>query len=366
MSTDDVNPDFSEAFGRLKRDLKKSAEKLSRRDARFLVDMYYVVQDYRIRAASQRRTSEEEGEPHALISWVFSSFRQLESSIKAALGEFAMTYRTGRWLNAQYGIGPVISAGLLSQFDIREAETVGHFWSFAGLNPKLIWLGTDAAKKLLKDLGVSDKQPFTPEMMAKIAEVSGRRLDAIQDVYINGIDVITKTTKSHKKGEEGLAAWLAKRPWNARLKSLCLFRMGECFIKFNTRDECYYGKHYARKKAELVQHNERGDFAARAAAELESKEKRMRKDAKRLEHWRSGKLAPAHLDDMARRWAVKLLVSHLHEVMTWDYHGHAPRLPYIWQYGDPNHTPELFKPPHFNSETYLTDFGGKQLKEMLD
>ena len=43
-------------------------------------------------------------------------------------------------------------------------------------------------------------------------------------------------------------------------------------------------------------------------------------------------LSPAHLHARARRYAVKLFLSHFHEVMHWDYFQKAPPAPYIFEH----------------------------------
>jgi len=83
---------------RLARDLRASANLLTRAEARYLVDIYYTMQDYRIRAGNQKRASTEDGEPHALVGWAFDSFETMENQIKGALGNYAKASTPGRWV----------------------------------------------------------------------------------------------------------------------------------------------------------------------------------------------------------------------------------------------------------------------------
>lgn len=131
--------DTMELVMKLDRDLRFAARLLGRSQARTLVDLYYQVQEYRKRGANQERIAEEESEPNAVVAWVHDSMRRLEDNIRRALGEFAGAYRVGQWMQSLTGIGPVISAGLLSHIDIRKAPTVGHIWRFAGLDPTVTW-----------------------------------------------------------------------------------------------------------------------------------------------------------------------------------------------------------------------------------
>ena len=128
-----------EPIKRLNRDLKKAAKDLTATEARFLVDAYYIMQKDRIRADHQQRTLEKAGEPNQLLGWLSENTATLERNIKSALGTYSQHNPVGKWAESIIGIGPVISAGLLAHIDITKAPTVGHIWSFAGLNPTMKW-----------------------------------------------------------------------------------------------------------------------------------------------------------------------------------------------------------------------------------
>ena len=127
-----------------------------------------------------------------------------------------------------------------------------------------------------------------------------------------GLDPTSKWEKGHK------------RPWNAELKTLC-WKIGQSFMKFSGDEECFYGHIYRERKAYEVARNERGDNAA-LAAELLPKFKATT-DAHK--HLSGGKLPPAQIDGRARRYAVKLFLSHLQMVWWWMATGTLPRKPYI-------------------------------------
>ncbi len=116
-----------------------------------------------------------------------------------------------------------------------------------------------------------------------------------------------------------------KRPWNADLKTLC-WKIGQSFMKFSSREDCYYGKVYRDRKAIEIENNEGGKFAEQAALALERK--KFRDDTKAKGIYESGKLPPAHIDARARRYAVKLFLAHWHEVAYVAKFGQKPPLPY--------------------------------------
>jgi hypothetical protein len=128
-----------EAIQKLKRDVRNAAKSLGVREARYLVDTYYVLQDYRIAASNQGRASVEGAEPMEVIAWLLTQMETLENQIRSVLDVWGKAQPMGQWSRAVCGIGPVITAGLLANIDITRAPTVGHIWSFAGLNPERRW-----------------------------------------------------------------------------------------------------------------------------------------------------------------------------------------------------------------------------------
>jgi len=97
-----------------------------------------------------------------------------------------------------------------------------------------------------------------------------------------------------------------KRPYNARLKRAC-FNLGESFRMHHKSPECYYGQIYAARKAYEQAKNERGDYAEQARAKLASGR---RWTANQRFYLERGMLTPAHIDARARRYAVKMFLSH--------------------------------------------------------
>lgn len=116
-----------------------------------------------------------------------------------------------------------------------------------------------------------------------------------------------------------------KRPWNAQLKVLC-WKLGESFVKVSGNEDAFYGKVYKDRKAMELAKNEAGEYAEQAAAKLEKF--KIGKDTDAYKAYIQGKLPPAHIHARAKRYAVKLFLAHLHEVMFEDHFGTKPPLPY--------------------------------------
>jgi len=117
-----------------------------------------------------------------------------------------------------------------------------------------------------------------------------------------------------------------KRPWNAMLKTLC-WKIGESFVKVSNHDEDVYGHLIARRKALEIERNERGDFADLAAQKLERF--KIGKSTDAYKSYRAGRLPPAHIHARAKRWAVKLFLSHWHDVAFFCRYGQRGPKPLI-------------------------------------
>ena len=262
----EATTELRDSVKRLSRDLAKAGATLSDQEARFLVDSYYTVQDDRIRSASQLRALEKSGEPNELLGWLTDQSSILEQQIVRALDKYTDAHKMGSWMREIFGIGPIISAGLLANISMTHwkcngtgkhnckegepctascgmitLETVGHIWRYAGLDPTVKW----------------------------------------------------------EKGK--------KRPWNAALKTLC-WKIGQSFMKFSTNPKCFYGHLYLQRKQFEIERNDRGDNKE-LAKQLSEKVGRFTEAYK---HLSEGKLPPGQIDARARRYAVKIFLSHMH------------------------------------------------------
>lgn len=261
---------------RMAKDVRTLRVDFNRNSIRELVSTYYRIQDDRIALAAQARELKATESPHELVEYLSDQLGYMEASLKSPLKAFAESYEVGRWALSQYGIGPVITAGLISHIDIEKAPTAGSVWRYAGMDPTSKW----------------------------------------------------------EKGE--------KRPWNAELKTLS-WKIGQSFMKFSGKEQCFYGKLYRQDKQRRLELNESGAYAERAKEILESKNWRKNKSSDTL---REGKLPAAQIDAQARRFAVKIFLSHFHAVwFETHYNKPAPR-PYMIAHKDhvheiqiPNYTP---------------------------
>lgn len=120
-----------------------------------------------------------------------------------------------------------------------------------------------------------------------------------------------------------------KRPWNASLKTLC-WKIGESFVKVSGHEEDVYGKLYLQRKALEIKRNDAGELAAQAEAKL--KKFKIGKDTDAYAAYSVGKLPPAHIHSRAKRWAVKLFLSHWQQVAYFAEFGKPAPVPYVIQH----------------------------------
>lgn len=238
------------AVEKLTKDLKTAAVTLSVNEARYLVDAYYQIQEYRKATANQVRALGTNKEPHEVIGWLRAQHGTLEAQVQKALDNWSAKQPVGQWARSITGIGPVIATGLLAHIDITKAPTAGHIWRFAGLDPTSKW----------------------------------------------------------GKGE--------KRPWNASLKTLC-WKIGESFVKVSNNKNDFYGKLYQQRKELETKNND--EFKYKDQAEQKLKDFKIGKDTDAYAAYSIGKLPPAHIHARAKRYAVKMFLSH-YQMVAYRYH----------------------------------------------
>ena len=250
-----------EAMAKLKKDIKMAAVTLSDDEARYLVDTYYQIQEYRKATNNQcrRLDTTPEGEPHETLKFFGDNFHVLENNIKSCLKAYAESKAIGQWMLSITGIGPVITAGILAHVDIKKVETAGAIQRFAGLDPTCKW----------------------------------------------------------EKGQ--------LRPWNAKLKTLC-WKIGESFVKVSNKEDDVYGKIYRQRKEYEELKNANHEYADQAAEIL--KNKNIGKTTEAYKWYSQGMLPPGHINARAKRYAVKIFISHLFSVWYELDRGKLPPKPY--------------------------------------
>jgi hypothetical protein len=304
---DDVWRTFLEPVNRMSRDIRRAAALLGPDEVRHLVDAYYIMQEDRKRAKGQERALDASGEPHSVISWLFAQSGTLEKQIRSALDVYTENHVMGSWMRQIYGIGPVISAGLLAHIHMGYWCQICH-----GHEPA----DCEARQK-------DPKLEFKPHNY--LAEISCPTVGHIWSFAGWAADQQTPWEKGQK------------RPFNAKLKVLC-WKAGQSFMKFSNQPECFYGRIYRERKDYEMAKNERLEYAQQAAVGA----KRVARTTEAYKYYSINKLPPGHIDARARRYAVKLFLAHLHGEWYQRQFGKPAPLPYpIAHLGHVHVTPSL-------------------------
>lgn len=259
---------------RLSKELRQYAETMSRDEARFLVDAYYNVQKARIQTGNRRSAGDRETDEAAYP---------------------LLDWLTGNLRPLEGYIVPALE-------HFADGQPVGRWaMSICGIGPVL--------------------------SAGLLAEIDIVQAPTVGHIWrFAGLD----PTCEWGKGE--------KRPWNARLKTLC-WKIGESFVKVSGNEHDVYGHVWGERKALEELRNEAGDFAAQAAVVLER-----RPTHKQKATYAEGKLPQGHIHARAKRYAVKLFLAHWHHVAFESTFGQAPPKPYVIEHGGHTH---FIAPPNW-------------------
>ena len=294
--------------------IKSKRLNLNERDLRFLVDCYYQIQEDRKRIENQAR-SRDGLEPCQLADYFGWQFTKFEKQVVNALEAWTNGDPLSQWAKEQVGVGGVLAAGLRAHIDLKRCPTVGHIWSFAGLDGERKRYGAEWAKGVVDEVMGKEKS-INADHWAAIEKTSRRKAG-------NVLSLLEKIYPGEKVTKTNLAKTLARCPYNASLKVIC-WKLGDCFVKVSNRPGAKYGQFYQLRKAKEIEANERGLFKEQAAKSLE----RVGKTTEAHKWNVQGKLSPGHIDARARRWTVKLFLAHWFEEGCRRVLGHEPPLPY--------------------------------------
>lgn len=275
-----------EQLHKITRDIKHAVTTMTPREARYLVTLYYRIQESRTRAGNQLFQAEKTEEPHEALTWAFDNATLLEKNIAKALDAYSASKELGLWSRGQLGIGPVLSAGLLAHINIERAETAGSIWRYAGLDPTRTWISSEKTAEKIYDECDGDL-----DKMSEATQWSKEHLLALGE------------------GRSHIIKRMRIKPWNGKLKTLC-WKIGEQFVKVCNNPNAFYGKIYKERKELEHQKNDAGDYKTQALANL----KRFSKNTVSHKAYAKGKLPDKHIHERSKRYAVKLFLAHYHEV----------------------------------------------------
>lgn len=162
-------------------------------------------------------------------------------------------------------------------------------------------------------------------MTATAIDIASKETNRLASTIENGLQTCINVTKSKKdkrvaytKAE--LISYLAKPPYNTKLKTLC-WKVGDSFLKRSNHPDSLYGRLYKERKAYETRNNNNGCYAKEAQKKLTEMNIK-NEDVRKV--YESGRLTDAHINNRALRWTVKIFITHLFEIMYMDYYHKAP------------------------------------------
>lgn len=271
-----ADPALLTPIQKLSRDLANAAVTISDAEARFLVDAYYAMQNARIRADGQIR-----------------------SIVKNPVETGEVDKETGELIKA---VEPHdVLVWLSEQNRTLENQVKRALQKYASAHKVGTWL-----------MGVHGIGPVISAGL--LAHIDIHMAPTVGHIWrFAGLD----PTSRWEKGKV--------RPWNTALKVLC-WKAGESFVKFSNHKACFYGRVWRKQKDIYIERNESGQMAERSAEILAAK--KFSKDTDAYKAYSIGRFPPAHIHAMARRYAVKLFLAHLHGEMYRRILEKEPPLPY--------------------------------------
>lgn len=298
----------------MSKEVKNSVAYVSDNQARLIIDNYYATQNHRLAIANQIRAVDQgfdqvqEGEQPA-IAWLLKDVQNRENQIKKMIAAYAKTIPVCVWATQIKGIGPVFAANLWSYIDMSRCKHANQWLSYCGQNDNNVpWLGTAKAEAIVKvayeKCGLKSSDKITDEAYAEISKASGRTIQALVRGFGN-----FRAKNTTGTDRSAMVNYLAKPPYNLDLKKIC-YLIGESFVKVSNRGSLY-GQLYKERKALETAKNEAGEYAEQAAKIL--KEKNFSKDTATKKLLLEGKLSPAHINSRAKRYAVKIFLTHFFE-----------------------------------------------------
>lgn len=281
-----------EAVKRLTRDQAVASETLGKAEVRFVVETYYAIQKMRVGQNNRSKALDKAGEPHAVVDWIRNQQETLENQIKRALERWTIDRPIGTWLSSIYGIGPVLTAGLIAYTNMEHCPSVSNLWSYAGLNPRQVWRRGQKRpwNAILKTLCWKIGQSFVffcnrdEDIYGKVYQ---RRKAYEWQNNLQGVYADQARAKLDSFNLEGTAIWY--------FYAGCLTPdMVQVIIEKGLTNNIKAIQEMALPPGEGVP-----------------------------------MLPPGHIQARAARYVVKLFLSHYHEVYFWLTYGVRPALPYV-------------------------------------
>jgi hypothetical protein len=273
---------------------------MERATTKNLFEIYCDSQQFRMRTVSRLKKSSNDMTFQEAGEKMIKSYLDVEKTIAARLKTEMQSHIMSQWLYANYGIGPILAAGLVSYIgEIEKFTTVSKMWKYSGMGT--VDICQDCGKRVVAD---GARGAWIMHMADRLEEQNKKKKD--EKKKATRAELITKATAMVCLCEHPMIKTIGQRritgqmiDYKPKFKNLC-YLIGDQFIK---QLKSPYRRLYDEYKLE---YSTRPDLKAEVDAR-----KRAPKDGSD-KHEVKG---TAHINAMARRRAVKMFMSHFWE--TW-------------------------------------------------
>jgi hypothetical protein len=205
---------------------------------RSLVEIYYDFQDQRIITESRLKNNSERNQINDEqlarfgVTELFKKAKSFENDIKTILTNEIIHYPIyNEWLSSLYGIGPIITAGLLANIqDISKFDNISKLWQYAGFGMNTYCSKCDEYTYIIKKYESKKAKKLQP--------------------FKNCPNCNSQTTPVIAKRMPGYMS-----NWNDKFKVLC-WKVGQSFEKQGTKSS-YYKLYKQIKEEEHRNHPEK-------------------------------------------------------------------------------------------------------------
>jgi len=307
--------------------LTNAAIDMDRKEMRKLVALSFTLD--RLKQSTHRKYSHlvDDGLSHTVTAFCVSSIAKLNRQIESTLALTVDQHIPSRWARFM-GLGPRTAVGLFAHIDVEKVEHISQLASYAGYGSirGSRQLSINRALEILEEARALFMDPSDEACIKWIAGRVHRRYDTFSSCVLRCQGYTSTITW------DTLRRALRSRPWNADLHQICwsiMFRMHIGKANKEHPTSTYYHEMFIKRKQYEMRRNEKKQYKDQAAIAL-SKGNYL-KGSRVYNYYASGMLPPVHLAHRARRWALKLLLSHYLEVAYYDrYKGKkVPAAPYI-------------------------------------
>lgn len=329
---DDEKLDFKELADSIDEKTKETvirlkASEITKDTFRFVVDRFYDAQKKRIILSNQidsiaRGKDVQDDTSLEILKMEYAVYVKLEAEYNKLMDVCTKRTRSGRWLREVSGVGPALAATFEAYLDVRKGKHASSFQSYAGLNDhSKPWYSKEQAKTFVKNAMTEyDTTTITDDVIIKVAADTGWSVQFLQDHCMDK-ELFEKTGEVFYSKTD-LEKSITILPFNRNLKTAC-WKLGDTFVK-NANRKSMYGKIYQQRKAYELEKNEKGEYAEFAAQCLQKKN--YTGDTRKT--YESGKLPLNHIEQRARRYAVKMFISHYFEACYRYTYGKPAERPY--------------------------------------